>query len=152
AAGVALPLGAPPVVLALVADGAHVDTLTLVALPVAFVAEIAVVGGGRRGEPGQGRRRDGGEKYATHELTPSLTLHSPEMNPRFRRRSGAARAKMRPRSGFRGGAGSSFGHGARDAREAGKPMRTQAVFLFDLDGTLVDSVYQHVLAWKEAID
>jgi HAD superfamily hydrolase (TIGR01509 family) len=26
------------------------------------------------------------------------------------------------------------------------------VFLFDLDGTLVDSVYQHVLSWKEALD
>jgi HAD superfamily hydrolase (TIGR01509 family) len=25
-------------------------------------------------------------------------------------------------------------------------------FLFDLDGTLVDSVYQHVLAWKSALD
>jgi HAD superfamily hydrolase (TIGR01509 family) len=25
-------------------------------------------------------------------------------------------------------------------------------FLFDLDGTLVDSVYQHVLAWKEALE
>ena len=24
-------------------------------------------------------------------------------------------------------------------------------FLFDLDGTLVDSVYQHVLAWQEAL-
>jgi len=24
--------------------------------------------------------------------------------------------------------------------------------LFDLDGTLVDSVYQHVLAWKRALD
>src|SRR5947199_9600371 len=24
-------------------------------------------------------------------------------------------------------------------------------FLFDLDGTLVDSVYQHVLAWHEAM-
>jgi beta-phosphoglucomutase-like phosphatase (HAD superfamily) len=24
-------------------------------------------------------------------------------------------------------------------------------FLFDLDGTLVDSVYQHVLAWREAV-
>jgi HAD superfamily hydrolase (TIGR01549 family) len=31
-------------------------------------------------------------------------------------------------------------------------MRMEAVFLFDLDGTLVDSVYQHVLAWKEALD
>jgi HAD superfamily hydrolase (TIGR01509 family) len=31
-------------------------------------------------------------------------------------------------------------------------MRIDPVFLFDLDGTLVDSVYQHVLAWKEALD
>ena len=31
-------------------------------------------------------------------------------------------------------------------------MRLEASFLFDLDGTLVDSVYQHVLAWKEALD
>jgi HAD superfamily hydrolase (TIGR01549 family) len=27
----------------------------------------------------------------------------------------------------------------------------QQGFVFDLDGTLVDSVYQHVLAWKEAL-
>jgi HAD superfamily hydrolase (TIGR01509 family) len=31
-------------------------------------------------------------------------------------------------------------------------MRLETVFLFDLDGTLVDSVYQHVLAWKAALD
>jgi len=31
-------------------------------------------------------------------------------------------------------------------------MRIESTFLFDLDGTLVDSVYQHVLAWKEALD
>ncbi|MBV8192817.1 MAG: HAD family hydrolase, partial [Alphaproteobacteria bacterium] len=30
--------------------------------------------------------------------------------------------------------------------------RFAPAFLFDLDGTLVDSVYQHVLAWKEALD
>jgi len=30
--------------------------------------------------------------------------------------------------------------------------RTSTAFLFDLDGTLIDSVYQHVLAWKEALD
>jgi len=30
--------------------------------------------------------------------------------------------------------------------------RGRTAFLFDLDGTLVDSVYQHVLAWKEALD
>src|SRR5262252_10527575 len=32
------------------------------------------------------------------------------------------------------------------------PMRLEPVYLFDLDGTVVDSVYQHVLAWKEALD
>jgi HAD superfamily hydrolase (TIGR01509 family) len=31
-------------------------------------------------------------------------------------------------------------------------MRIEPIFLFDLDGTLVDSVYQHVLAWKDALD
>ena len=31
-------------------------------------------------------------------------------------------------------------------------MRIETAFLFDLDGTLVDSVYQHVLAWKTALD
>jgi HAD superfamily hydrolase (TIGR01549 family) len=31
------------------------------------------------------------------------------------------------------------------------PVARQA-FLFDLDGTLVDSVYQHVLAWREALE
>ena len=30
--------------------------------------------------------------------------------------------------------------------------RKDTAFLFDLDGTLVDSVYEHVLAWKEALD
>ncbi len=31
-------------------------------------------------------------------------------------------------------------------------MRLETAYLFDLDGTLVDSVYQHVLAWKTALD
>ena len=31
-------------------------------------------------------------------------------------------------------------------------MRRRPSFLFDLDGTLVDSVYQHVLAWREALE
>jgi HAD superfamily hydrolase (TIGR01509 family) len=35
----------------------------------------------------------------------------------------------------------------RDASAALTPS-----FLFDLDGTLVDSVYQHVLAWREALE
>jgi len=29
---------------------------------------------------------------------------------------------------------------------------TTPAFLFDLDGTLIDSVYQHVLAWREALE
>lgn len=32
-----------------------------------------------------------------------------------------------------------------------KPQNASPVFLFDLDGTLIDSVYQHVLAWNEAL-
>jgi HAD superfamily hydrolase (TIGR01509 family) len=35
---------------------------------------------------------------------------------------------------------------AHDVVSQGKPA-----FLFDLDGTLIDSVYQHVLAWQEAL-
>jgi HAD superfamily hydrolase (TIGR01549 family) len=33
------------------------------------------------------------------------------------------------------------------ANQTGTPA-----FLFDLDGTLIDSVYQHVLAWREALE
>ena len=32
------------------------------------------------------------------------------------------------------------------------PRDPTPAFLFDLDGTLVDSVYQHVLAWREALE
>jgi HAD superfamily hydrolase (TIGR01549 family) len=31
-------------------------------------------------------------------------------------------------------------------------LRQESAFIFDLDGTLVDSVYQHVLAWHEALE
>ncbi len=34
---------------------------------------------------------------------------------------------------------------------AGRILRVLMAFLFDLDGTLVDSVYHHVLAWREAL-
>jgi phosphoglycolate phosphatase-like HAD superfamily hydrolase len=36
----------------------------------------------------------------------------------------------------------------------GKPDRHDSMpaILFDLDGTLIDSVYQHVLAWREALE
>ena len=33
-----------------------------------------------------------------------------------------------------------------------RPHHPMPAFLFDLDGTLVDSVYQHVLAWREALE
>jgi HAD superfamily hydrolase (TIGR01509 family) len=32
------------------------------------------------------------------------------------------------------------------------PAASRPAFLFDLDGTLIDSVYQHVLAWRKALD
>jgi HAD superfamily hydrolase (TIGR01549 family) len=41
------------------------------------------------------------------------------------------------------------GPATRDQSDAG---RMGPAFLFDLDGTLVDSVYQHVLAWREALE
>src|SRR5215469_13921692 len=31
------------------------------------------------------------------------------------------------------------------------PEPPAPAFLFDLDGTLIDSVYQHVVAWREAM-
>ncbi len=34
----------------------------------------------------------------------------------------------------------------------GKQKAATPVFLFDLDGTLIDSVYQHVLSWREALE
>ncbi len=34
--------------------------------------------------------------------------------------------------------------------EASGVQTSRLAFVFDLDGTLVDSVYQHVLAWREA--
>ena len=34
----------------------------------------------------------------------------------------------------------------------GQLIERQPALLFDLDGTLVDSVYQHVLAWREALE
>ncbi|MDB5303071.1 MAG: family hydrolase, partial [Phycisphaerales bacterium] len=38
-------------------------------------------------------------------------------------------------------------------REKKRPgAATRTALLFDLDGTLVDSVYQHVLAWREALE
>ena len=36
--------------------------------------------------------------------------------------------------------------------ETGPTPRQETAFIFDLDGTLVDSVYQHVLAWREALE
>jgi HAD superfamily hydrolase (TIGR01549 family) len=35
---------------------------------------------------------------------------------------------------------------------ASPETRNRISFLFDLDGTLIDSVYQHVVAWREALE
>jgi HAD superfamily hydrolase (TIGR01549 family) len=39
-----------------------------------------------------------------------------------------------------------------DIEDVDVSERQETAFLFDLDGTLVDSVYQHVLAWREALE
>jgi HAD superfamily hydrolase (TIGR01509 family) len=39
-----------------------------------------------------------------------------------------------------------------DSRENLQSDELVPAFLFDLDGTLVDSVYQHVLAWRDALE
>jgi HAD superfamily hydrolase (TIGR01509 family) len=38
------------------------------------------------------------------------------------------------------------------AGKAEAPAESNPGFVFDLDGTLVDSVYQHVIAWREALE
>jgi HAD superfamily hydrolase (TIGR01509 family) len=37
-------------------------------------------------------------------------------------------------------------------KQTNRRPRSQPALLFDLDGTLIDSVYQHVLAWREALE
>ncbi|HLM24249.1 MAG TPA: HAD family hydrolase [Pyrinomonadaceae bacterium] len=39
-----------------------------------------------------------------------------------------------------------------DSTDDDRTATSKTAFLFDLDGTLVDSVYQHVLAWREALE
>ena len=39
-----------------------------------------------------------------------------------------------------------------DLNDREAAQRQETAFLFDMDGTLVDSVYQHVLAWREALE
>jgi beta-phosphoglucomutase-like phosphatase (HAD superfamily) len=46
----------------------------------------------------------------------------------------------------------SHGGQAPDPADAVQARRASPTFLFDLDGTLLDSVYQHVLAWREALE
>jgi HAD superfamily hydrolase (TIGR01509 family) len=42
--------------------------------------------------------------------------------------------------------------GVESERDGDSTAGPAPAFLFDLDGTLVDSVYQHVLAWREALE
>ena len=44
-------------------------------------------------------------------------------------------------------------HGSRNhGKVPRKESHENPAFLFDLDGTLMDTVYQHVLAWREALE
>mgnify|MGYP001026068991 CR=1 FL=1 len=51
-----------------------------------------------------------------------------------------------------GGAAWDDGRVVSDDEPPAPAVRNRPAFLFDLDGTLLDSVYQHVLAWREALD
>jgi hypothetical protein len=42
-------------------------------------------------------------------------------------------------------------HASKESSMSHKSSKIPA-FLFDLDGTLIDSVYRHVLAWREALE
>jgi len=44
------------------------------------------------------------------------------------------------------------GRRMREVNNTDRTSSARTAFLFDLDGTLVDSVYQHVLAWREALE
>ena len=61
----------------------------------------------------------------------------------------ARRMQHRSHSAFRAGTQSNGG-----IRVVPKPASAQSIppFLLDLDGTLVDSVYEHVMAWREALE
>src|ERR1700734_1408581 len=51
--------------------------------------------------------------------------------------------------GYRGVA--ALGHNSSMTGPASYPAPAPPAFLFDLDGTLIDSVYQHVIAWRAAL-
>jgi HAD superfamily hydrolase (TIGR01549 family) len=61
----------------------------------------------------------------------------------------AMRQRKTSRRRKRGGARQLRPAAAGRQKRRGEP---RIAFLFDLDGTLVDSVYQHVLAWREALE
>src|SRR5258708_19364018 len=70
------------------------------------------------------------------------------MGEAFAARFCARRMQHRTHSAFRAGT-----QGNGGIRVVPKPA-AQSIppFLLDLDGTLVDSVYEHVMAWREALD
>src|SRR5690349_21033008 len=89
-------------------------------------------------------------------LPKSADLHSPAVLPRRAPPGNFPGGRRSAMSSCKGGrvAASAAKGGAMTpsvtvARPGLAPGRT--AFLFDLDGTLVDSVYQHVLAWHEAM-
>src|SRR6202047_5337303 len=72
-----------------------------------------------------------------------------DMGEAFAAKFCARRMQHRSHSAFRAGTQSNGG-----IRVVPKPASAQSIppFLLDLDGTLVDSVYEHVMAWREALE
>src|ERR1700731_1482743 len=71
-----------------------------------------------------------------------------DMGEAFAAKSCARGMQHRSHSAFRAGT-----QGNGGIRVVPKPA-AQSIppFLLDLDGTLVDSVYEHVMAWREALE
>jgi HAD superfamily hydrolase (TIGR01549 family) len=101
----------------------------------------------------RGPRIDFGASYVRPRVLSSrerVLIGTPELCPR------SLRASARSVLTFPLEMGSVLGHETStvccDDTQGGRAMEQRQAFLFDLDGTLVDSVYQHVLAWQDALD
>ena len=101
--------------------------------------------------PGENRQADRGGRRRLREGPPAELHHRPHGHRRGGRQPRRLRRLAAVLGDHRRGPQGRWRRG-RDDRLSGVQVRIEPVFLFDLDGTLVDSVYQHVLSWKEALD
>src|SRR5437879_4924577 len=89
------------------------------------------------------------EERSSDPITSCETFFRSWLYVLFCRRSAAVKHHGQSASALRGEKEDN-----REEKNVQQPIAMKAgpAFLFDLDGTLVDSVYQHVLAWREALE